>query len=1228
MRLRASFVAASIALGILAVALTASAQTPAPAKAIGSGVTAKAYSAGSGDLQTISAQLQSALSKVDGSVEVYVEAKQNKIIVRGTAAAHNRAATLLSTASAKALAQKTPAGKTLPSNANTSNANTSTKPLPRLPRAKLGTPPRPNQFDENVQPASYDEPIPSQLKLRHTTPDQLCQRIKTTMGAAANVSSRNRGTIEVSLRINGTLTPGITLDEASRIVQLPTNPKHKRFWWQAVQAIDGNKEDGDESTVIKLNKADPAKVKRAVEALQAAIRRRQIEEGLEGNEEELTEEEKMAIEEAKGRQPPPDENGPPQGEGAIGQVQIEVLEGLDSIIIRGPKAAVERVLKIIQDIEKQTQETKPDIEIVPLNHVQDRALADYINQIYTDIYGTRQGRVTILPLKRPNAILLAGKAENIATAKELIAKLDQPNNVDAQFKVFRLKNISAGDAETTIKGFINGTPGGATTGAPAPQAQGTLNGLENRAIIVSDSRINALLVFAGPRDLAELEKLIEQIDVKDLKSANQIRFFRLRNALADDVKATLDAAINTQVSGRAATAGQPAAPGQPGQPAANAGGANATGNRGSGLQFLQVDDEGQRIINSGVLNDVKISSDPKSNSLIITGPSNTMELLEALIDQLDTLAQVDAAIKVFTVVNGDAAALRDTLQQLFGQTTQGAGAQANAVAIATPGAEESTLVSLRFGVDERTNSVIVTGASRDLDTVERILIRLDESDVRRRRTTVYRLRNAPAEDVAAALQEFVQNQRQLNQLAPTVLSPVEQIDREVLVVAEPVSNSLLVSATQRYYEEIRGMIDELDRRPPMVVVQTLIAEVSLGENNEFGVELGLQDALLFRRGINGTTATPGFGFNNQPLPSTNATTQALQSAGTVGAQGLGNFAMGRTNSTLGYGGLVLSASSQSVSALVRALQQNKQLQVISRPQIQTLDNQLGRVQVGASVPYPTNVQTTTIGTSTGITLTDVGIILEVRPRTSPDGLVVMEVGAEKSQLGAEADGIAISVTANGTIRAPQILRTRAVTVVSARTGQTVILGGLITKSRENETRRVPYLSDIPILGNLFRYDRAVEGKTELLVFLTPYIVRNDEDIDFINAQEAARMNWCLSDVADAHGHVPGMGGEGPWGQQSTPVIFPDEDPTGMKTMPIQPQGDESLAPGVPLNSGARNRSRAPLIGQPANGGTVTQMGPIAPRVPDSYPRTTTAPRTATSTARQGIERFGYSDEQR
>ncbi|HYW80832.1 MAG TPA: type II and III secretion system protein, partial [Thermoguttaceae bacterium] len=174
---------------------------------------------------------------------------------------------------------------------------------------------------------------------------------------------------------------------------------------------------------------------------------------------------------------------------------------------------------------------------------------------------------------------------------------------------------------------------------------------------------------------------------------------------------------------------------------------------------------------------------------------------------------------------------------------------------------------------------------------------------------------------------------------------------------------------------------------------------------------------------------------------------------------------------------------------------------------------------------------------------DVGLILGVVPRITPDGLVVMELRATNSELGDEADGTPISVTETGeTLRSPPINITMAETTVATPDGQTVILGGLITKTKASVRRRIPFLSDIPIVRQLFRYDSDSVDRSELLIIMTPHVVRSREDAEEIKQIEAARMHWCLGDVIELHGEI-GMRGQGDlWADSETAVIYPDLDP--------------------------------------------------------------------------------------
>ncbi len=265
----------------------------------------------------------------------------------------------------------------------------------------------------------------------------------------------------------------------------------------------------------------------------------------------------------------------------------------------------------------------------------------------------------------------------------------------------------------------------------------------------------------------------------------------------------------------------------------------------------------------------------------------------------------------------------------------------------------------------------------------------------------------------------------------------------MIVVAEPTTNSLIVSATPRFSKQIREVIERLDRRPPLIMVQILLAEVSLTDDLELGTELGLQDALNFDRGSasRGTLSSPGFNVNTPPGNGVTA-----GRPGNVAGQGLSSFGMGRASSSLSYGGMVLAAASDSVNVLVRALQDAGRLQILSRPQVMTIDNVEAFVQVGARVPRVTGINQNTIGSQIVTQDTDVGLLMRLQPRTNQDGLILMNVSVERSSVGDEAEGIPVGFGPNGeVIRSPLINRTLAQTRVTALDGQTVCFAGLITK---------------------------------------------------------------------------------------------------------------------------------------------------------------------------------------
>ncbi|MCA9056562.1 MAG: type II and III secretion system protein, partial [Planctomycetaceae bacterium] len=269
------------------------------------------------------------------------------------------------------------------------------------------------------------------------------------------------------------------------------------------------------------------------------------------------------------------------------------------------------------------------------------------------------------------------------------------------------------------------------------------------------------------------------------------------------------------------------------------------------------------------------------------------------------------------------------------------------------------------------------------------------------------------------------------------------------------------------------------------------------------------------------------------------------------------FALGRTNADLGFGGLVLAASSQSVSVLIRALASRRNVRVLSRPQVIALDGQEAQIQVGNRVPIVQGVTTNTLGVaSPQVNYDDAGIILTVQPRISPEGQIVMVVAAEKSAY--TNTGVAIYTdTAGNTFTSPTKNVTTASTTVKIPDGQTVVVGGMITKSDTTIERKVPWLGDIPIVKSLFRYDSHTEKRTELLIFLTPRIVHGDGDAELIKQVEAERVHFFEEEAEAIHGPLYGVPPEacglpmmdGQWSRDATMPI-----PEAVFTEPLTAPG--------------------------------------------------------------------------
>ncbi|MBI3410657.1 MAG: hypothetical protein HY040_20160 [Planctomycetes bacterium] len=960
-------------------------------------------------------------------------------------------------------------------------------------------------------------------------------------------------------------------------------------------------------------------------------------------------------------------------------VTAEALEQLGIIVIRAQNPAdLEAALKIIEYIQQQGANAEVEINIIPLRYADATSVTSTLNQLFsrvvvgpnatTQVVPSRTGTgpqlgapqpigqfpgqaqaglgaqaqqatatsLVLIPLPRQNAILVAAARSRMPDIRREINRLDQLPSPDGRAVPFALKRQGAARVAGLITSFFADRYG-------ETKAQ-------NQIRVTYDDSVNRVFVQASPADLLEIRGLIEQLDSTESSALNDLRIIPLRNAVADDLALTLVRALSDgfTLTTPGTTTGLPGAvPGGGAFP----GGLGALGAAGAGqststrttkvssLRFFTSKKEGGKVLESGILEDIHVTSDPRTNSLIISAPQKSMLLVLALLRELDTPPNAIASINIFTLKRADASQTALQLQQLFlgsgglgttGTRTGGLpGAPGGALPGALPGGLGATLgqarplqltvggftpegapiIDLRLTVDDRTNSIIVAGSRNDLDVIESIIYKLETTEDSMRMKEAIKLHNAAAADVALALNDFFTKSMTVYTTAGQRTAYQEML-RDVVISAEPVSNTILVNASPQYMSEIVRMIGVLDAVPLQVVIQVLVAEVTLDDSNEFCVEIGLQSPVLFQRSVipaNGGTSSftsnanatvfpslsgpvtvnnslnsvafPGFNFNStSPLGNNPAV-----SPGIVGYQGLGNLGVGRVSPTSGVGGFVFSAASDAFTLLIRALKVQSRLDVLSRPQIMALDNQTAYINVGKEVPIVTGSTATSNGVITNsIDRRQIGVILQVTPRISPDGRVLLRVFPQVSSL----DPVPFPLGNGQTGTALNIQQME--TTVSATDGETVAIGGLLTKIDQRTENKIPWLGDLPGVGALFRYRTQTKEKRELIIVLTPHLVRNVEDGKRILAEEARKIDWCVSDVVRIHGNAADRDPLG-LNRMSTPIW---EMPEFQQGPPAPKQ-----VPGVPDASGKNlSGSGGPQAGllpqgiSSQQGGVVTHTG--------------------------------------
>ncbi|MBL8301850.1 MAG: type II secretion system protein GspD, partial [Ideonella sp.] len=347
------------------------------------------------------------------------------------------------------------------------------------------------------------------------------------------------------------------------------------------------------------------------------------------------------------------------------------------------------------------------------------------------------------------------------------------------------------------------------------------------------------------------------------------------------------------------------------------------------------------------------------------------------------------------------------------------------------------------------------------------------------------------------------------------------------IQADPSTNSLIITAAEPLYRQVRAMIDQLDSRRAQVYIESMIVEVSGDNSADFGFQW---QGLIGKNGDEyGVVGGTNFGTRGNLLTITGA-----------GATG------GLANVTLGEGlniGLIRNfAGTYGLAAIARILQSQANTNIVSTPNIVTLDNEEAKIIVGSNVPFITG-QFTNTGTATTspfqtIERKDVGITLRIRPQVGEGGVVRMTLFQESSSLS--------STTAPGTSNAGPSTDKRSIeSTVMVDDGQILLLGGLLEDRYTEHKSKVPLLGDLPSVGALFRSESRTKKRTNLMVFLRPIVMRDAQTTDRISVDRYDQIRAFQIDRQPAPNPMIRI--------DESPVLPPISEPSGAaSTSPLRP----------------------------------------------------------------------------
>lgn len=345
-----------------------------------------------------------------------------------------------------------------------------------------------------------------------------------------------------------------------------------------------------------------------------------------------------------------------------------------------------------------------------------------------------------------------------------------------------------------------------------------------------------------------------------------------------------------------------------------------------------------------------------------------------------------------------------------------------------------------------------------------------------------------------------------------------------VIYADPNTHNIIVIADKQTREQIQRVIENMDTPESQVLIKVVFLEVQHNNSSEIGV----QGSWTGGNWGSGLTSISGFVTNYMVVAGSNGLNTIVPKSITPVTQpnlSLGNsFGLPQTLSGAAGNGGLYQVLGNDFTATLQAIAAAGKSQVLSRPSILARDGQMAQIVVGQNIYLPSGVAYASVGT-TGATIPtingsyqSVGIILDVTPFVGQNGLVEMILQPQDSSVDTSSPGQVIaygsSLLGSAPVYAPNVNITSANTVVVTPNGQTVVIGGLISNTKSSADTKVPFLGDIPILGQLFRSSSKAEGKTELLMFLTPHIVDAPTQLASLSGPEMRQAPLITNSVSE------------------------------------------------------------------------------------------------------------------